>query len=439
MIINNLMSTWSAISRHLPVFRTLFSYLENSTTVFRQVAFRKNSTGLHMSSTPFSPIVRVDRGEFSITPAAVNDSQLPINFIDDHADTISLPATASTATQTATSSSLAVRSSMAIEEVDKRCWICFGEESDSVGKWVRPCKCSLICHEECLLNWITENQKGTALKKVRCPQCRTFYHLAERTSLLLRAFSIVDSAIQSSIPYFTIFGVTFAVAVTNIHYGAYAVITMIGVEDGERLLEEPWSWRICFTLPLVPILLIFSRARIADPVMPLIPMLFIRYDQLRVTMPPSPSLTISLLPWARIAYNYSYNRLFGRLEATWRRQLEPYNTANDENGENVNERRRENQDVLDRLDRSNAGRKIVGVLCLPFISAMVGSFFGRFSFIRSRIPDTFHRNILGGCLFIVIKDIVNLTYKYQRAKHRRSRHIKNYVEFAHEESSSNAR
>lgn len=100
--------------------------------------------------------------------------------------------------------------------------------------------------------------------------------------------------------------------------------------------------------------------------MPLIPMLFVRYDQLRTTMPPNPSLTISLLPWARIVYNYSYNRLFGRLEASWRRQLEPYNTSNEvDNGENGNERRRENQDVLDRLDRSNAGRKIVGALCLP--------------------------------------------------------------------------
>ncbi|CAG8501761.1 9459_t:CDS:2 [Acaulospora colombiana] len=200
-----------------------------------------------MSSTPFSLIVRVDRGELSTTPVA-NESLRPTNAVDDHTDTVTSPATTSTATQTASNSTLAGRSSASLEEVDKRCWICFGEESDSVGKWVRPCKCSLICHEECLLNWITENQKSTALKK------------------------------------------------------------------------------------------------------------------LRITMPPSPSLTISLLPWARIAYNYSYNRLFGRLEATWRRQLEPYNATSEENGENGNERRRENQDVLDRLDRSNAGRKILSLL-----------------------------------------------------------------------------
>jgi hypothetical protein len=52
------------------------------------------------------------------------------------------------------------------EEEVKRCWICFGEEEDSEGKWVKPCKCSLICHEECLLNWISENQKGQPFRRV---------------------------------------------------------------------------------------------------------------------------------------------------------------------------------------------------------------------------------------------------------------------------------
>jgi len=52
------------------------------------------------------------------------------------------------------------------EEEEKRCWICFGEEEDSEGKWVKPCKCSLICHEECLLNWISENQKGQPFRRV---------------------------------------------------------------------------------------------------------------------------------------------------------------------------------------------------------------------------------------------------------------------------------
>lgn len=51
----------------------------------------------------------------------------------------------------------------------KRCWICFGDESDSEGVWVKPCHCSLVSHEECLLAWISENQKGQSQKKVILP------------------------------------------------------------------------------------------------------------------------------------------------------------------------------------------------------------------------------------------------------------------------------
>ncbi|CAB4382604.1 hypothetical protein RhiirA5_360396 [Rhizophagus irregularis] len=394
-----------------------------------------------MSSTPFSQYARVDRAESSSSPPLIefsnedseSSSSRLVTYDGQFGEQLNSIASTSSSTQPATSIDLTTSNNNFEETEHKRCWICFGEDSDSEGKWVKACRCSLISHEECLLNWITEKQRNTALRKVRCPQCKTVYHLAEQTSYLLKFLTVVDSTIQSSIPYFTIFGVTFAVAITNIHYGAYATITMVGLEEGERLLEEPWSWRICFTLPLVPVFLIFSRARFADPVMPLIPMLFIRMNQLRLTMPPNPSFTISLLPWARIIYNWSYQRAFGRLEQEWRSQLEPYiNPTEIENGENGNIRPRNDQDVLDRLDRSNAGRKIVGALCLPFISAMVGSFLGKFPFVRGRIPDTFHRNILGGCLFIVFKDIMTLTYKYQRAKHRRTRHVREYSEFANE-------
>ncbi|CAH1764652.1 13292_t:CDS:2 [Entrophospora sp. SA101] len=283
--------------------------------------------------------------------------------------------------ETSTSSSIIQSDTHNTEE--RRCWICYGEENDSIGKWVKPCRCSLICHEECLLNWITEKQK-------------TLYRLNEHTPLILRVMSFVDNSIQALIPYFTIFGLTFAVVITNVHYGAYAMVTMLGLENGHHLLNEPW----------IPILLIFSRARIADPVMPLIPMFLVRMNHLRMTMPPNP------------------------MELNWRRQIEPYTfSTQNENGEddnNNNVQQQYDQDMSDRLDRNNAGRKIVGALFLPFISAMVGG-----------IPDSFHRNIIGGCLFIVLKDIVNLTYKYQRVINRRTRQIKNYSEFSNDVNKKN--
>ncbi|CAJ0825543.1 7714_t:CDS:2 [Entrophospora sp. SA101] len=226
--------------------------------------------------------------------------------------------------ETSTSSSIIQSDTHNTEE--RRCWICYGEENDSIGK---------------------------------CPQCKALYRLNEHTPLILRVMSFVDNSIQALIPYFTIFGLTFAVVITNVHYGAYAMVTMLGLENGHHLLNEPW----------IPILLIFSRARIADPVMPLIPMFLVRMNHLRMTMPPNPSLTISFLPWIRIIYNWTYQYLFGRMELNWRRQIEPYTfSTQNENGEddnNNNVQQQYDQDMSDRLDRNNAGRKIVGALFLP--------------------------------------------------------------------------
>lgn len=55
--------------------------------------------------------------------------------------------------------------------------------------WVHPCNCTLIAHEECLLQWIqsAQEQRGrltpTAL---RCPQCGARYELASANPLLLQ-------------------------------------------------------------------------------------------------------------------------------------------------------------------------------------------------------------------------------------------------------------
>ncbi|KAJ2720341.1 hypothetical protein H4S00_003256 [Coemansia sp. D1744] len=40
-----------------------------------------------------------------------------------------------------------------------RCWICLEELSNNRREWVYPCMCSLVCHEECLLHWISESER----------------------------------------------------------------------------------------------------------------------------------------------------------------------------------------------------------------------------------------------------------------------------------------
>lgn len=51
------------------------------------------------------------------------------------------------------------------EEGPMSCFICLGSSDEDDGperKWTHACACSLVAHEECLLEWIVEqNRSGT--------------------------------------------------------------------------------------------------------------------------------------------------------------------------------------------------------------------------------------------------------------------------------------
>ncbi|KAF8986488.1 hypothetical protein BGZ46_000019 [Entomortierella lignicola] len=229
---------------------------------------------------------------------------------------------------------------------------------------------------------------------------------------------------------------------------AYAVLTICGTEEGEKLLgnPNPWGWRVWTGLPLIPVILIFSRTKIIDSFMPLIPLLIMGNDQLQVSFPPSPALTLSVMPWVRMAYNSLWAEMVLRLETRWRQQqfagagvarlgmnasidgadADSSTAAATNNAANAEEE-------LSFFDRRDLGRTIVGALLMPAISSICGSFLGHFTFVRTRIPDNFHRNILGGCLFVVIKDLAGLVGTYQEMKRRRVRRIREYSEFKDEQ------
>ncbi|KAF9381613.1 hypothetical protein CPB97_007658 [Podila verticillata] len=332
-----------------------------------------------------------------------------------------------------------------------RCYICFGTDEDSEGRWVKPCQCTLISHEDCLLDWIDKNRQQFARKQVRCSVCNTVYRLAEPSSLLLNIYSSFDSLVHAGIPYLTFLGLTCSVLITSTTYGAYAVLTVCGTEEGERLLgsPNPWGWRVWTGLPLIPVILIFSRTKLIDSFMPLIPLLIVGNDQLQVTFPPSPALTLSVMPWVRMAYNSLWSEMVGRLETQWRNQqiaaagvarlgmnasIDPDTDPSTARGGAHPDQREGGggDDEVSFFDRKDLGRTIVGALLMPAISSICGSFLGHFSFVRSRIPDNFHRNILGGCLFVVAKDLAGLFGTYQELKRKRVRRIREYAEFKDE-------
>ncbi|CAO3625329.1 unnamed protein product [Cunninghamella echinulata] len=377
------------------------------------------------------------------------------------------------------------------DEEDRRCWICFGEDGDSEGNWVNPCPCSLVAHEKCLLDWITENQKGSPSKTVHCPQCSAEYHLIEKSNLALSFFGAVDEIVHTTAPYISALGFGLSLLVVSTTYGAFSVLLLFGTKEGERVLGSPsnWSWRAWVGLPCIPLTLLSSRSRWADSTLPFAAFLFLRASttsvttnnnssffsfslsssplslltnqtsfslpQMQFSWPPSPLATLGLLPWVRLFYNNIYNvaqycisrqlslKIIDRRQQQQQRRnsisinqvILPNNDTTSRNNNNNNnnntepERNPELDILLDRGRPTSLGMVFMGTLMWPVISNVTGSFLGQFSWFQKHFPEPFHRNVLGGCFFVVIKDIGSLIYRYQKVRQYRSRRLLNYNEF----------
>ncbi|OAD75773.1 hypothetical protein PHYBLDRAFT_75850 [Phycomyces blakesleeanus NRRL 1555(-)] len=356
-------------------------------------------------------------------------------------------------------------------EGQQRCWICFGEDSDSEGRWVRPCRCSLVSHEECLLDWITENQKDSPTKKVHCPQCAAPYYLSEARNIPLALLGLVDQWVHTAAPYLAVLGLGCSMLVVSTTYGAHTVLTLMGEKEGGNLMGHPstWSWRTWVGLPMIPVSLVASRSRWADAILPAAATLLLRAtgssSRTRLRWPPSPAVMLGLLPWVRLVYNgiqaLVQRRLSFRLSDTTYRQQQQQShqttsssfvalvqgqagraatrtgtgrgQTSDLVEHDVNEVRNQYQnnnreDDIFNDDGPGLSVTIIGALLWPTISSIIGSCLSRFKPVQKYFPDPFHRNILGGCLFVVAKDIANLVYKYERIRQRRSRHVRNYDE-----------
>lgn len=64
--------------------------------------------------------------------------------------------------------------------------------------WTHPCKCTLIAHESCLLQWIQTAQANPQRAKnaLKCAQCGTKYELESEKSLALDIMSAGNRVLQ---------------------------------------------------------------------------------------------------------------------------------------------------------------------------------------------------------------------------------------------------
>ena len=71
-------------------------------------------------------------------------------------------------------------------------WLCTQGPTNPARQWVHPCKCTLIAHEDCLLEWIRASESNpdrSTNNFLKCPQCGSKYELESKDPL---ALSIMD-------------------------------------------------------------------------------------------------------------------------------------------------------------------------------------------------------------------------------------------------------
>ncbi|KAI5122669.1 hypothetical protein M0805_007929 [Coniferiporia weirii] len=161
----------------------------------------------------------------------------------------------------------------------KLCYICREEElhngpAQPARRWVHPCKCTLVAHERCLLDWIraSENNPDKASASIlKCPQCSHRYELESHNPLVLKIMDHVKALLSCAGMTVTVLTAGSAVAcvgagvyVLLTGYGVYALDHFVGREMLLLLLGdgyEQWPFHAFINLPLIPLGLVFSQTK----------------------------------------------------------------------------------------------------------------------------------------------------------------------------------
>lgn len=187
-------------------------------------------------------------------------------------------------------------------------------------------------------------------------------------------------------------------------------------------------------LPLIPFVLIASRTRIFDSVLPVLPVIFFCHtDPLHFTLPPSPQITLALLPYIRSFYNAVWQHCIAYHEARWIKETTP-KFALESAEEQQRQRQRQQQrqadandaqqagaDVLEQnewdvevvlennnliLQGSNVTSMILGALLWPSVAKIIGqslTWLPAAWGVKKWLPTQLARNVAGGLMVVVLK------------------------------------
>lgn len=396
----------------------------------------------------------------------------------------------------------------------RKCWICFTDETEDTpasSAWRSPCPCALVAHESCLLDWVADleapnSRKRATSNKILCPQCKSEIVVARPRSLTVEAVNAIERITGRLVVPGLVLTVLGTMYTGCLVHGISTIYTVFGVEDAQRLLDDIPKfkpWKLFLGVPSIPVLLILARTRMADNLLPAIPILFLAAGRQTMTdfdlWPPSAAMTIAALPFVRSAYNILYDQVFGELERRWLKEIQPRAGENDtdpaavpgeqgvngdggegqqallmeldlevevfeedvadgneqipqpqapQNQEGAPQNQQQGAANLNPLGQrqnnliittSHLADAVLGALIFPSVSAAVGAILkaalppswttpslshykGRSGLLQTR----WGRTIVGGCLFVVLKDTVFLYSRWRLAQSHRKRKILDY-------------
>ncbi|KAI4172503.1 MAG: hypothetical protein LQ343_003497 [Gyalolechia ehrenbergii] len=232
----------------------------------------------------------------------------------------------------------------------KKCWICFSDETEdtsTTAEWRSPCPCALTAHESCLLDWIADKesspQNGSSRpQKIECPQCKAEILISRPRSRIVEWHQSLQDAAGRLFWPGIIGSLVSGMGAACVLHGASTVYLLLGTRDAETLLgvrngRMPNSNTI-LGLASIPGILMISSTTIADPLLPVLPILYFATNrptgQSGRLWPPSAAMTLVALPYVRAAYRGLRKKIFQEREKEWTRQIQP---RGGEDRDNANE------------------------------------------------------------------------------------------------------
>ncbi|GAA5827782.1 hypothetical protein JCM11251_007672 [Rhodosporidiobolus azoricus] len=209
------------------------------------------------------------------------------------------------------------------EPLSQQCWICYDDAGDA--PLLHVCSCTLVGHQDCLLQWLeTQAASSPQASGPKCPVCATPIVVKEERSEALRLYRQFRRKVDQLSLAAAVGGVTASGWFVSAAYGAWVVKVFMGEQVAQALLlrhDGGLPWRYWLNLPIIPFALILSRTPLVDSLLPFLPLTLVLsthttsprsillslsdplgLDDLTLRYPPSPTLTVCLLPWLRLFY-----------------------------------------------------------------------------------------------------------------------------------------